>query len=1061
MNLTFISAGAGSGKTHTLTHTLGELLQTGSVHPAGVLVTTFTRKAASELRERVRQHLLSEKAFTLANAMGQARIGTINSVCGELLERFAFEAGLPPQQQVIEEAQSRQLIRVSIDAAQSGDEVAELSRLAHRLGIEDWPAEIRLLIDQARANNLSPAAFEDFAKRNADDLLAHFPAPAKRDMDAAMRRALAEALPELSRAAEGSTVKKTRDAISALESFERDLHNGQLPWAAWVRLGKECVPEKSLAPLVEQVQAIAAECAAHPRLHQDLRDYLLRIFAMAGAALDVYQQRKRTLGVVDFTDQEHLLLGLLDNPVVSDVLREEIELLLVDEFQDTSPLQLAIFIKLAGLARQTYWVGDIKQAIYGFRGSDTALMEGVLKALHALGGEKTILSDSWRSRPALVQLVNAAFTPLFSGMMAADEIQLNPKRPELAGEPAFGNWFLEGRNAESIALSLAGAVQQLLQEKPAVAQGQGPQTRPLEPKDVAILCYTNHAVTQLAAQLTALGVPVSTAQPGLLRTAEAKLALAGLRRLNDAGDTLASAEIIALADSCDIEAWLPERLQTVASQQDSHSWRETGEDAHPLLARIAALRAERPLLTPAEAMRRIITVCELPEKVLGWQADPQRSQTRIANLDALLEMAACYEQQCEGNRQPASISGLLLWLAEQAGNEEDPLAEPALNAVRILTHHGAKGLEWPVVILADLDHALRDRLWGISAVSESAVNALEPLANRFIRYWPWPFGKQQTGLALFDEIAASPIAAQYRQAAVSEAQRLLYVSMTRARDRLIFARKAKAKQEPWLDTLSAPWLGDAGQETLAGARQEGMLALPEGGQLATCHLRVDATLQPLQASEQAEQTLHWFSNAAEQVRLPLWVAPSAERIEGACVLAHEKIADPFAVSGEPDWAQLGTAIHACLAASFTPGGGMLAFTEIEALLERFHVRQHVQPETLARQIGALQSWIESHAPGARVLTEIPVSAPLANGQICGGRIDMLLDTAEGYILIDHKLSANRKQTDAELAAAYGGQLAAYQDAIERASGRAVTEKWIFAVSSGRMLQIGQQVSQTV
>jgi ATP-dependent exoDNAse (exonuclease V) beta subunit len=85
--------------------------------------------------------------------------------------------------------------------------------------------------------------------------------------------------------------------------------------------------------------------------------------------------------VLDFADQEHQLLTLLDHPEVAAVLEDELDLLMVDEFQDTSPIQLALFLKLARFARRVYWVGDVKQAIYGFRGSDTALMQAILAAL--------------------------------------------------------------------------------------------------------------------------------------------------------------------------------------------------------------------------------------------------------------------------------------------------------------------------------------------------------------------------------------------------------------------------------------------------------------------------------------------------------------------------------------------------------------------------------------------------------------------------------------------------------------------------------------------------------
>ena len=104
-NIHFISAGAGSGKTWSLTRKLETLLTKGDVKPAGVIATTFTTLAAGELKERVRGRLIEAGQLGIANQMEQALIGTVNSVCGELLRRFGFEAGMPPDQQVLEEAQ--------------------------------------------------------------------------------------------------------------------------------------------------------------------------------------------------------------------------------------------------------------------------------------------------------------------------------------------------------------------------------------------------------------------------------------------------------------------------------------------------------------------------------------------------------------------------------------------------------------------------------------------------------------------------------------------------------------------------------------------------------------------------------------------------------------------------------------------------------------------------------------------------------------------------------------------------------------------------------------------
>src|SRR5882724_7988336 len=106
--LRFISAGAGTGKTYRLTQLLHDMLVDGRVRPSGILATTFTKKAAAELRQRVRSHLIKQGQYAHATAIGQARIGTVNSVCGNLLARFAFEAGMPMEQRVLDEPSATQ-----------------------------------------------------------------------------------------------------------------------------------------------------------------------------------------------------------------------------------------------------------------------------------------------------------------------------------------------------------------------------------------------------------------------------------------------------------------------------------------------------------------------------------------------------------------------------------------------------------------------------------------------------------------------------------------------------------------------------------------------------------------------------------------------------------------------------------------------------------------------------------------------------------------------------------------------------------------------------------------
>jgi ATP-dependent helicase/nuclease subunit A len=1034
--LTFISAGAGSGKTHQLTSILHAELTTQRVDPAGVIATTFTRKAATELRERVREFLLKQGEYALANAMGQARIGTVNAVCGELLRRFAFEAGLPAEQTVLEEEQATLLLKQAIDMVQDSADAANLLALRKRLAIEDkdWDNNFRELVSTVRANDIAPSDLATIAAENAEDLLSHFPRPAGDDLTAMLAAALGAAIPPIQAGA--GTVKTTATYLEAAERFQRGLRHDDASWSEWIKMSK-AEPAAALRPHVQAVQSIAARALEHPRLHEDLREYLHRQFDLCSKVLEVYSQIKVERGVIDFTDQERLLLKLLDHPFVAQTLTEELDLLMVDEFQDTSPIQLALFLRLTGFAKQVYWVGDIKQAIYGFRGSDTELMKAILAELAALGGTKKQLGESWRSRKPLVDLVNAAFVPAFiSAKLSKEDVALSSMRTEPIEGAPYGYWRLPGSVPQQVE-ALGQALRQLVDSGYIVHDKPAKCLRPVRLGDIAILRRSNDNVTKTAMGLRAAGVPAMTAQPGLLATPEAVLALACLRRLNDPGDTLASAEIISLAECSEPETWVADRLEYLDNGGDPAKWREVGDDPHPLLSRLAEIRKDMPIMAPAEALETAIAECRMPEIVLRWNASADIGRIRLANLDALIGMAREYETICAGARHAASVSGLLLWLNEQASSKGDSLALPAIDAVQVMTHHKAKGLEWPVVVLMDTHGEVKDALWSaLRAGSRQPVSAADPLRDRTLRLWPWPFG-QQKKLAFSDEVAAKAVGLAFQKIAVEESKRVLYVSMTRARDLLIFAAPAKTSSGPWIETLDAPWLipdETATQITLPTGEVIPLLPMPEPAG--------DAALS-------APEQLWWYREpTGRQERLPRIFNPSRAESPDMVVAETVSIGERLSIGSGRDWATIGHAVHAAMALAFVDVSRPIRTEDVQAILSGYQLTAHISAATLASQVTAVMQWIGQRWPAAKALPEWPVESILQNGQIINGRIDLLLDVGDHWVLVDHKSNPGARSNWPELANAHGGQLLAYQAAIEAATGKPVKEIWlVFPVSA--------------
>src|SRR5574343_84334 len=175
----FISAGAGSGKTYKLTETLAQALESGAARPHALLATTFPVKAATELRARARSWLLEKGRIDLATAIGQARLGTVNSVCGEMLKRFCFELGLSPDQTVLAEGQSKRLLKATLAESMDAAAQAELVRLTGQFGIEqaDWSKAVESVVKAALDNDIAPTALRAMGAQNADAMLANWPAP--------------------------------------------------------------------------------------------------------------------------------------------------------------------------------------------------------------------------------------------------------------------------------------------------------------------------------------------------------------------------------------------------------------------------------------------------------------------------------------------------------------------------------------------------------------------------------------------------------------------------------------------------------------------------------------------------------------------------------------------------------------------------------------------------------------------------------------------------------------------------------------------------------------------
>ncbi len=1048
-HITFISAGAGSGKTFRLASDLEQILTSESpAKPSSVIGTTFTKLAAGELCERVRQRLNERGYSHIANQMDQALLGTVNSVCGQLLERFAFEAGLSPKLKVIEETEANHLFSLALEQVLDIDTVQTMNSLANRLGQEDWKKGVKDIVSIARSNNQSAKDIQSSGSISADALLVFFPKVSTKDLDKDLYNAVEAAIKFIDEG-EDSTAG-TKKYLASIKDFVSPIKDKNLVWSNWVKLSKEETMKKSL-DASDAVKRVAADFDKHPRLQRDIRDYCESIFEIAGKALEHFQHNKKVRGLIDFTDQEQLLYIALEKPQVQAVLEDELDLLIVDEFQDTSPIQLALFLRLAKLAKKVIWVGDVKQAIYGFRGSDPELMQAILKHLNTHGGKTDVLTTSWRSRPELVHYVNEIFIPAFSNTLTKDKVALNPKPAgkNRVQSNAIEYWEVVGKNSEQ-ALATAKGIQAFIKNDYQLIDKITGEVRNADYGDIAILCKTHDKLDGMAQALMAYDIPISRSQTGLLKTPEAALVLAAIRYLVDPRDSLATAEIISLTQGDTPETWLQSRLEYIENIKNSGAKEgkyvapqtQWGDDI-PLLKTLAEQRTRVQYLTPLEVMAQAIHSADIRTIILGWQKNTQQAKQRLLNIEQCLCFAESYEGQCGNTGQVATVTGLLLWLNQLAKDKEDKQASNTqTDAIQLLTHHGAKGLEWPIVVAMDLDSTIKTSVWGLSVTADNTnLDITQPLKGRQLQYWLWPFGKQATGIAVKDKIEQSDIGQQALKRATEEAKRLLYVSLTRPRDCLIMPMKSD--QGEWKNCLGADWM-------LPEEDNPKEITLPKSNET------IPSLYQLLEQKEHPELEVskknppHWFESVTTQTdKLPAKLSPSlVPPLDDSKVIEVIELGERINLQETPEMANLGEAIHALIATQIINNPEdpkALA----EQVLQSFAVTEHISVEDGLMCTARFKKFVQEHLKAKYIHVEYPIDYLKPNGQAVSGFIDALVETDEGYIIIDHKSNPQPRSDWNEIALKYSGQLALYKEAIEAVSNKPVLGCWIhFAVTGG-------------
>lgn len=1084
-----IGASAGSGKTYHLTSVVTAAVgpdQSNPVDLEGLVAVTYTQRGAAELASRIRQSFARAGAHSTTHRLPLAYIGTVHAVCLRLVKEFAIDAGLSPLVDVVPGGEDR-LLRQALEWGLEPELRLRLNKLAREFELRwdakvkrfDWFTPVQDIMTLARSNRIPADALPQMAERSAARLLGLLGPPEKdgNALDAELLAAMRTSAAALAKIDDG--VKKTSNVRNALQDLLRKAERQQLNWSDWLRL-QGLDPGKSAKAAVAPLQEVAARVDFHPRFQSGTRDLTVAVYEAAQRGLNFYDEWKKRRRIIDFVDMLDRALTLVEHPEVRQELAARFQLLVVDEFQDTSPVQLALFVRLHELARKSTWVGDRKQCIFEYAGADPELMEAVTQWARTSGGKVDHLPYNWRSRPELVRCCNA----LFIGALARHgfgegEVRTAPKRtsPEqLQALPPLGLWALGSTKAEQDAEAIAEGVRRMLASPTdtPVHDRTTDAIRSVRPGDIAVLLATNLEAERLADALAARGVRAAIARAGLLSTPEGVLTVAALKRLLEPNNALAAAEIEALTGfrGLDPDAWLSEYIGLESRKQAA---RAAGEEPPRLtpseyVMRLDPLKLEIHGLSPTEAVDRVLACLDLAALCRRWP-DPAQ---RLANLDALRGLAAEYEDRCEQNREAGTVAGLLRFFDESAQKvlvrdeeiaSDDQHTGSGPDAVTIVTYHRAKGLEWPVVVLGSMNRATRRDAFEVSPETDrKAFDAVNPLGGRWIRYWPWPFG--QMGTSRLQEMAATSTEGQAISAREErERARLLYVGFTRARDHLVIAARLTKSgyKTDWLDELQGddgkPLLELPGESELASAQPTTRIATHDGS-LSVPTRCWSLTADKAEPTTEDSQARPWFApgEPAQGNRRPYWITPSQGLATGTIATLPVPSEDvslgarvPVGAGSRDNWNVVGDAVHAFLAADLPELSPQQRLDRAARLLGASDLLGVLAPQALVEAGDNLRRWVAARWPAAVWHREIPISAAIASPdgpQRIAGIIDLLLELPEGVILIDHKSYPGGRDSWHAKATEFAAQFAAYAEALKHA-GKVVLEQWVhFTLAAG-------------
>lgn len=1072
----FVEAGAGSGKTSSLVARMVNMVCSGEYEISELAAITFTDKAAEELRIRIREKLsqvlaagpspeVAARVRLATVQLDAAAIGTLHGFAQRILTTYAAQAGLPPVLSVLDAvAAEMEFARSWEDFLEELDHNSSLVEVFERLaafGVEahHW----RALAAELESRS---SLFITGALRLPELTLTNDVAERLRSLSAELLTVLGGVLESLSGPEADGLCIEIRSVVAELqrcskseddeEAFAYLARALRAKPKSYGKIGKKAnwrgdinEARSTLSESMGRVRELAATVLeeAMVQLSQSIISHLKR----------AAQQRKRD-GNLTFDDLLVLVVELIrDVPQVCATLRQEYRCLFLDEFQDTDPLQAELALRIAGAPRwsdggqqssaqegRVFFVGDPKQSIYRFRKADLSLYYQTHDAVLGMDAQTVELSSNFRSTKAIIDFNNRVFRAAFDGLLtplATTRVlfrELESTVSDFDGGPPVvvigeeelpygtSGYQAKCKEAEEVASLVS---QEILGEVPWRVRGENGDVRDARLSDIAILVPTRNSVTEITSAFRRDGIAYRSGRTSsVFDSLSVKELLITLFAVDDPTDSVSvvSALRTSLFGCSDAE------LATYVSI--GGEWDFTQPRSHltappqrviDALGYFENLWRNHRSLAPSELLLRVIRDRRVPELA----SHLPRFREELAALRYVLSQARSWSD----TQVTSSLRGYLHFVEERltqdAKASEADLPESDDDALAVMTVHASKGLEFPIVIVAGQSHM-------VSVGGNSGVR-LGTTPQDEVCY-------RVGGLKLRGFMDHAKREQDEERA---ELLRLGYVAYTRARDHLVVSVTRVARKDPTKVTESSKSYAEllAPYVVSAGAIFE-RKRIRLGKRLGSASQGISPALLPYN-----EWVGRYQSAVASSHRITSYGVTSLTHDGPLGTVGVDDTSERYGENqgeGDPGKATtVGNAVHRALRYVDFQNDGSVTSAVAYACQEEGLADESDLVARLVRNV--LGSPLIQMARRSKYYKEVFVAAPMPSGALLEGYIDLLVQGADGLILVDYKSSLRGSfaaATSNRIAMErYGLQASAYSWALRRSAGLTVSRAVLFFV----------------